>query len=61
MSAVYFKMEKRTALICSHVSTDCLLGVLTSRRHKPAEGAVKSDLFTNFLSPSLKKWGQFFD
>lgn len=55
MSEVYFKMEKRTALIHSLVSTDCLLGVLTSRRHKPAEKAVKSDLFTKFLSPSLKK------
>lgn len=26
---VYFKLEKRTVLICSHVRTDCLLGVLT--------------------------------
>lgn len=55
MLEVYIKMEKRTALIFSHVSTDFLLGFLTSRKQKPAEKAVKSDIFTNFLFPSLKK------
>lgn len=49
MSEEYFKTERRLMLICGHVSTDRLLGGSTSRRHKPAEKAVRSDLFTNSI------------